>query len=67
MNILVFGAGAVGGYLGGLFANVGYDVTLVARGQAAAPCLSHIDKHRRLLRADMQEPTRHRRCTRNGR
>jgi 2-dehydropantoate 2-reductase len=41
MNILVFGAGAVGGYLGGLFAHVGYDVTLVARGQAAAAIQKH--------------------------
>lgn len=41
MDILVFGAGAVGGYLGGRLAHAGYDVTLVARGQAAAA----IDKH----------------------
>lgn len=31
MNILVYGAGAVGGYLGGRLAQVGHQVTLVAR------------------------------------
>jgi 2-dehydropantoate 2-reductase len=41
MEILVFGAGAVGGYLGGLLAYGGYDVTLVARGQAAAAIQKH--------------------------
>jgi 2-dehydropantoate 2-reductase len=41
MDILIFGAGAVGGYLGGQLANVGYDVTLVARGQAAAAIQKH--------------------------
>lgn len=32
MRILVYGAGAVGGYLGGILAATGKDVTLVARG-----------------------------------
>ena len=32
MRILVYGAGAVGGYLGGILAAAGADVTLVARG-----------------------------------
>ena len=32
MRILVFGAGAVGGYAGGILAAAGADVTLVARG-----------------------------------
>lgn len=41
MNILVFGAGAVGGYLGGRLAYAGYNVTLVARGQAAAAIKKH--------------------------
>ncbi len=31
MNILVYGSGAVGGYLGGKLAHSGHDVTLVAR------------------------------------
>lgn len=41
MEILVFGAGAVGGYLGGRLAHAGYDVTLVARAQAAAAIQKH--------------------------
>ena len=41
MDILVFGAGAVGGYVGGRLAHAGYDVTLVARGQAAAAIQKH--------------------------
>lgn len=36
MNILVFGAGAVGGYLGGKLAQAGHRVTLVARPETAA-------------------------------
>lgn len=32
MRILIYGAGAVGGYLGGILAAAGRDVTLVARG-----------------------------------
>lgn len=32
MRILIFGAGAVGGYLGGILTMAGADVTLVARG-----------------------------------
>jgi 2-dehydropantoate 2-reductase len=32
MHILIFGAGAVGGYLGGILTRAGADVTLVARG-----------------------------------
>lgn len=32
MKILVFGAGAIGGYLGAILADAGEDVTLVARG-----------------------------------
>jgi 2-dehydropantoate 2-reductase len=35
MDILVFGAGAVGGYLGCRLADAGHAVTLIARGQAA--------------------------------
>ena len=33
MNIVVFGAGAVGGYFGGKLAQAGYDVTFIARGK----------------------------------
>jgi 2-dehydropantoate 2-reductase len=32
MRILVFGAGAIGGYLGAILSASGADVTLVARG-----------------------------------
>src|ERR1700752_4851125 len=32
MRILIYGAGAVGGYLGGILTAAGVDVTLVARG-----------------------------------
>lgn len=32
MKICVFGAGAIGGYVGGLLADAGADVTLIARG-----------------------------------
>ncbi|MFZ0547988.1 MAG: ketopantoate reductase family protein [Candidatus Promineifilaceae bacterium] len=35
MNILVFGAGSVGGYLGAKLANAGHQVTLVARDPTA--------------------------------
>lgn len=34
MKILVYGAGAIGGYLGAILADAGEDVTLVARGAA---------------------------------
>ncbi|RIA08454.1 ketopantoate reductase [Flavobacteriaceae bacterium MAR_2010_72] len=33
MNIVVFGAGGVGGYFGGLLAKAGFDVTFIARGK----------------------------------
>lgn len=33
MNIVVFGAGGVGGYFGGKLAQTGYDVTFVVRGK----------------------------------
>ncbi len=33
MSVAVLGAGAVGGYLGGLLAHAGNDVTLIARGE----------------------------------
>jgi 2-dehydropantoate 2-reductase len=35
MDILVFGAGAVGGFLGGRLAEAGHTVTFIARGQTA--------------------------------
>lgn len=36
MRIVVFGAGAMGSWIGGLLANAGHDVTLVARPEHAA-------------------------------
>ena len=41
MEILVFGAGAVGGYLGGSLANAGHDVCLVTRRPAAEAMERH--------------------------
>lgn len=40
MRILVFGAGAVGGYVGGILSAAGADVTLVARGAHLAAMAS---------------------------
>ena len=36
MRTLIYGAGAIGGYVGGLMAKAGNDVTLLARGAHAA-------------------------------
>ncbi len=41
MKVAIFGAGAIGGYLGAKLAKVGVDVTLIARG----PHLAAIRKH----------------------
>ena len=41
MDILVFGAGSVGGYLGGKLAKVGHQITLVARDLTAAAIQEH--------------------------
>ena len=41
MKICVFGAGAIGGYLGGMLARAGCEVSLVARG----PHLAAIQKN----------------------
>lgn len=41
MDILVFGAGSVGGYLGGKLANAGHQVTLVARDLVATSIQEH--------------------------
>ncbi|MCI0398934.1 MAG: 2-dehydropantoate 2-reductase [Chloroflexi bacterium] len=41
MDVLVFGAGAVGGYLGACLANAGHNVTLVVRGTAADLITEH--------------------------
>jgi 2-dehydropantoate 2-reductase len=41
MDILVFGAGSVGGYLGGQLANAGHQVTLVVRDPTATAIQEH--------------------------
>ena len=41
MNVLVMGAGALGGYYGGLLARAGHEVTFVARGA----WLDHLQRH----------------------
>ncbi|MFN4312550.1 MAG: 2-dehydropantoate 2-reductase [Ferrovibrio sp.] len=41
MKIAVVGAGAIGGYLGGLLARAGHDVTLIARGAHRDAIRSH--------------------------
>ncbi|MFN4275094.1 MAG: 2-dehydropantoate 2-reductase [Ferrovibrio sp.] len=41
MRIAVVGAGAIGGYLGGLLARAGHDVTLIARGAHRDAIRSH--------------------------
>src|SRR5262245_55728905 len=33
MRICIYGAGAIGGYLGAMFAEAGHEVSLVARGE----------------------------------
>ena len=38
MKILVYGAGAVGGFFGGLLAHAGEDVHFVARGASCRRC-----------------------------
>ncbi len=41
VRVAVLGAGAVGGYLGGLLAHAGNDVTLIARGEQLRAIQSH--------------------------
>jgi 2-dehydropantoate 2-reductase len=40
-RVLVFGAGAVGSFLGGILSGIGYDVTLLGR----PPWIAHIQEH----------------------
>jgi 2-dehydropantoate 2-reductase len=42
MKICIFGAGAIGGYMGAKLAQVGADVSLVARG-------SHLDAMKKMV------------------
>ena len=41
MRIAVMGAGSVGGYLGGMLARGGHDVSLIARGAHLAAIREH--------------------------
>ena len=41
MRTLIFGAGAIGGYLGGLLADAGADVTLLARSAQLSALANH--------------------------
>jgi 2-dehydropantoate 2-reductase len=41
MKIAVFGAGGVGGYLGGLLAHIGHDVSFIARGEHLEAIRTH--------------------------
>lgn len=59
MKICIYGAGAIGGYLGTQLALTGEDVTLIARG----PHLKAMQTNGLTLRIDGQEFTTHPKCT----
>ena len=59
MKICVYGAGAIGGYLGAQLALSGVDVTLIARG----PHLAAMREHGVKLLIDGEELIAHPRCT----
>ena len=59
MRICIYGAGAIGGYLGVQLALAGEDVTLIARG----PHLEAMQKNGLRLRIDGEERIAHPRCT----
>ena len=59
MKICIYGAGAIGGYLGGQLSLAGEDVTLIARG----PHLEAMQKNGVRLRIDGEERIAHPRCT----
>lgn len=61
MRILIFGAGAIGGYLGGILTIAGADVTLVARG-AQYEALAHKGLSLEGPRSGRPEPIRVRVC-----
>jgi 2-dehydropantoate 2-reductase len=65
MRILVFGAGAVGGYLGGILAAAGEDVTLVARG-AQYEALAHHGVRLEGPKSGRPDPIRVRACRPGG-
>ena len=59
MKICVYGAGAIGGYLGAELSRAGEDVTLIARG----PHLAAMREHGVRLRIEGEERTAHPLCT----
>ena len=59
MKICIYGAGAIGGYLGVQLSLAGEDVTLIARG----PHLEAMQKNGVRLRIDGEERIAHPRCT----
>ena len=60
MKIAIYGAGAIGGYLGAQFAAAGIDVSLIARGAHLAAMKANGLK----LLIDGEERVTHPRCTR---
>lgn len=63
MKICIYGAGAIGGYLGVQLARAGADVSLVARG----PHLAAMREHGLKLLIDGEERVAHLRCTDDAR
>ena len=61
MKVAIFGAGAIGGFLGVRFAQAGADVSLVARG----PHLAALRAHGARLQFEGKEEVAHVRCTDN--
>ena len=59
MKICIYGAGAIGGYLGVQLSSAGEDVTLIARG----PHLEAMQKNGVKLLIDGEERIAHPRCT----
>ncbi len=59
MKICIYGAGAIGGYLGVQLASAGEDITLIARG----PHLQAMQKHGLKLLIGDEERVAHPRCT----
>jgi len=63
MKVCVFGAGAMGGWIGGLLAREGVDVTLIARG----PHLAAMQERGLVVRMNGEEFTTHPRLTNDPR
>ena len=61
MRICIYGAGAIGGYMGAMLARAGYDVSLVARG----PHMQAIQANGLTLRMDGESITQTITCTDN--